>query len=155
MSEFASVAFEPRGDGFIASVPLSQLYLLGEQPDAALQEACAAYSSSIAAMRQALAQIEQLKGSRIPIPALKMWELGDAAAQLSARLEQESLEVEGLNEHLARDLGINGKRMGTIITFRRHLPDQSLIPETLGWSQCEKQARKVAEELKAGQLVVG
>ena len=61
------------------------------------------------------------------------------------------MELDSLNDHLVRDLGINAKRMGTIVTFRRHLPDMELIPETLGWSQCEKQARKVAEELKAAQ----
>ena len=45
--------------------------------------------------------------------------------------------------------------MGTIVTFRRHLPEKELIPESLGWSQCEKQARKVAEELKAAQSDAG
>ena len=57
--------------------------------------------------------------------------------------------MESLNDHLVRDLAINAKRMGTIVTFRRHLPEQEMIPESLGWSQCEKQARKVAEELRA------
>ena len=155
MPELASVVFEPREDGFIASAPLSHLGRMGARPDASLQEACRAYNRTLIVMQAVLDDIDQLKGQRIPIPARKMWELGDAVVNLGADLERDGLELDNLSEHLVRDLGINGKRMGTIITFRRHLPDQELIPESLGWSQCEKQARKVAEELKSGQPVAG
>ena len=51
--------------------------------------------------------------------------------------------------------GLTESGLGTIVTFRRHLPDLELIPESLRWSQCEKQARKVAEELKSAQSVAG
>lgn len=145
----ASVVLEPRGEGFVASIPLAQLELLGDRPDERLQVACDAYGRTVAAIREVLADIEQLKSRRTPIPARKMWELGDAVVNLGAELEENSMEMEGLNDHLVRDLGINAKRMGTIVTFRRHLPEQEMIPESLGWSQCEKQARKVAEELRA------
>ena len=151
MPDLASVALQPRADGFIASAPLTQLDRLGDKPEAALQTACAVYGRTISAMRQVLDDIDQLKKGRTPIPARKMWELGHAVVTLGAELEANAMELDGLNDHLVRDLGINGKRMGTIVTFRRHLPDQQLIPESLGWSQVEKQARKVAEELKAAQ----
>ena len=153
MGDLALIAVEPREDGFIASVPIAQLGRLGEKPEMSLQDACGAYGRAVGAMREVLADIDQLKSKRIPIPARKMWELGDAVVTLGFELEEDCMEVDGLNDHLVRDLGINGKRMGTIVTFRRHLPDKELIPESLGWSQCEKQARKVAEELKATQLV--
>ncbi len=155
MGELASIAVEPRDEGFVASVPIVQLDRLGDKPDVSLQAACDAYGRTIGTMREVMADIDQLKRKRIPIPARKMWELGDAVVALSAELEVDSMEVEGLNDHLVRDLGINGKRMGTIVTFRRHLPDKELIPESLGWSQCEKQARKVAKELRAAQCVTG
>lgn len=145
------IALEPRGDGFVASVPLAQLERLGERPEVCLQVACDAYGRTVESMREVLADIEQLKSKRTPIPARKMWELGDAVVNLGTELEENAMELDGLNDHLVRDLGINAKRMGTIVTFRRHLTDKELIPETLGWSQCEKQARKVAEELKAAQ----
>ena len=155
MGDLALIAVEPRDEGFVASVPIFLLDRLGDKPDVSLQAACDAYGRTIGAMREVMADIDQLKRKRIPIPARKMWELGDAVVALSSELEEDSMEVEGLNDHLVRDLGINGKRMGTIVTFRRHLPEKELIPEKLGWSQCEKQARKVAEELKAGQFVFG
>ena len=149
MGANASVALQPRGEAFVASIPLTQLELLGDRPDERLQVACDAYGRTVATIREVLADIEQLKSKRTPIPARKMWELGDAVVNLGAELEENSMEMQGLNDHLVRDLGINAKRMGTIVTFRRHLPEQEMIPETLGWSQCEKQARKVAQELKA------
>ena len=152
MGGLALIAVEPRDDGFIASVPIDQLELLGDKPEVSLQNACSAYGRAVGAMREVLADIDQLKSKRIPIPARKMWELGDAVVTLGCEMEEDRMEVDGLNDHLVRDLGINGKRMGTIVTFRRHLPDKELIPESLGWSQCEKQARKVAEELKSAQL---
>ena len=151
MGSPAMIALEPRDEGFVASVPLAQLERLGERPEVCLQGACNAYGRTVEAMREVLADIEQLKSKRTPIPARKMWELGDAVVNLSSELEENSMELDSLNEHLVRDLGINAKRMGTIVTFRRHLTDKELIPETLGWSQCEKQARKVAEELKAAE----
>ncbi len=149
MGANASVVLEPRGEGFVASIPLAQLELLGDRPDERLQVACDAYGRTVGRMREVLSDIEQLKSRRTPIPARKMWELGDALVNLGAELEENYLEMDGLNDHLVRDLSINAKRMGTIVTFRRHLPEQDMIPESLGWSQCEKQARKVAEELKA------
>ncbi len=155
MGDHAIVALEPRGEGFVASIPLTQLERLGDRPDERLKVACDSYGRTMAVMREVLADIEQLKGRRIPIPARKMWELGDAVVNLGTELEDNFMELDSLNDHLVRDLGINAKRMGTIVTFRRHLPDQEVIPETLGWSQCEKQARKVAEELKSAQAATG
>ena len=151
MGDFALVALEPRDEGFVSSVPVAQLDRLGDKPEICLQNACDSYARAVASMREVLADIDQLKSKRIPIPARKMWELGDAVVTLGSELEAEFMEIDGLNDHLVRDLGINAKRMGTIVTFRRHLPDQELIPESLGWSQCEKQARKVAEQLKSAQ----
>ncbi len=155
LSDLALVAFEPRYAGFVSSIPIAHLDYLGESPEIRLQQACEIYSRSIGAMRELLADLDKLKGKRIPIPARKMWELGDTVLALVAELEQSSMEPDNLNEQLVRDLGLNVKRLGTIVTFRRHLPDIELIPEFLGWSQCEKHARKVAQELKAGQPGLG
>lgn len=153
MGSLALIALEPRDEGFVSSVPISQLARLGDKPEVSLRVACDAYGRAIGAMREVLGDIDQLKSKRIPIPARKMWELGDAVVTLGVELEDCSMELDSINEHLVRDLGINAKRMGTIVTFRRHLPEKELIPESLGWSQCEKQARKVAEKLKSEQAM--
>ncbi len=155
MPDFALVAFEPRNAGFVSSVPIEHLAYLGERPEIRLLEACQIYGRAVGTMQKVLADLDKLKEERIPMPARKMWELGDAVLALIGELEQNSMEADSLNEQLARDLGLNGKRLGTIVTFRRHLPKLELIPESLGWSQCEKHARKVAQELKAAQPVAG
>ena len=151
MGELASVALEPRGGGYVASVSFGQLGRLGDDPDAALKVACDAYGRAVSTIRGVLADIEQLKQDRTPIPARKMWEMGDAVVNLGAEMEENSMEVASLNDHLVRDLALNVKRLGTIVTFRRHLPDQDYVPEGLGWSQCEKKARQVAQELRAAR----
>ena len=150
MSELTFVAFEPREEGFVASVPMEQLDALGEHPEALLRAASEAYKNSIGGMRSLLADIAALKARRITISARKIWELGDAVLALISELEQYSMELDGLYDHLVRDLGMKEKRIGTVITFRRHLPDKEFIPETLAWSQCEKRARKAAQSLSKG-----
>ena len=147
MTELTFVAFQPRAEGFIASVPMEQLDSLGADPEASLQKASVTYQCSVEAMRLLLSEMDGLKAKRIPIPARSVWELGDKVLALLCELRQSSMELDGLYEHLGRDLGMNEKRLGTVITFRRHLSDKELIPESLGWSQCEKSARKVAENL--------
>ena len=151
MKEPTFVAFVPKEEGFIASVPMEQLDALGSNPEAILEQAGSKYQSAISDMRSLLAELDSLKAKRTPIPASKVWELGDAVLALLNDLERSSMELDNLYEHLARDLGMNEKRLGTVITFRRHLSDKELIPESLKWSQCEKNARKVAENLSKGQ----
>lgn len=147
------VAFEPGRDGFRASVPMEQLDALGKHPEIALKEASNIYQNSVSRMRLMLAEMDVLKTNRSPIPARKVWELGDAVVALADDLGQKSMELDSLYDHLVRDLGMNEKRLGTMITFRRHLPKQEFIPESLGWSQCEKSARKVAKSLTQAHQV--
>ena len=151
MNEMTFVAFKPGEEGFIASVSIEQLDSLGARPEASLQKASEIYQRSIDIMRSLLADMVGLKARRTPITARRVWELGDAVLNLVGELSRSSMELDGLYEHLGRELGMNEKRLGTVVTFRRHLPDKELIPESLGWSQCEKSARKVAESLSKGQ----
>ena len=129
---------------------MEQLDDLGARPELALQAASALYQRSVAEMQMHLSEMAELKAQRQPITARKVWELGDAALTLVDNLAKTSLAVDGLYEHLVRDLGMNQKRLGTVITFRRHLPDKEFIPASLSWAQCEKSARKVAETLRKG-----
>lgn len=149
MAQTAFVAFEPREGGYVASVPIEQLEFLGDRPEAMLNEASATYGRSLQTMRVLLDDLERFKASRIAIPARKVWELGDAVLSLVEALRSASLELDGLYEHLERDMGIKRKRWEAAITFRRHLPAKELIPESLRWNQCEKNARGAAEQLAA------
>ena len=149
MEQTAFVAFEPRQDGFIASVPMDQLGVLGDHPEGVLSRAGATYRESVQAMQSLLNEFDRFKVSRIAIPARKVWELGDAVFALVEALRKSSLELDGLYEHLERDLGVKRKRWEATITFRRHLPTKALVPESLRWRECEKNARGMAERLAA------
>ena len=129
---------------------MEQLDDLGARPELALQAASAVYSRAVAEMRAQLAAMAELKAQRQPVTAQKCWELGDAILALVGQLTDMSLEVDGLYEHLTRDLGMKPKRLRTAITFRRHLPGKELIPASLRWSHCERGARQVAETLRKG-----
>ena len=154
MEQTAFVAFEPREDGFVASVPMGQLDSLGNHPESVLMAASIVYGRSVRAMRTILDDLDGLKAKRTPIPAQKIWEFGDAVFRLVDELRNSSLELDGLYEHLMRDLGIDNGRLGKYrmtraVTFRRHLPAKELIPESLRWRECEKNARGMAERLAA------
>ena len=148
------VAFEPREEGFIASVPMEHLESLGDHPEASLRAASATYHHHVDTMRSLLNDIERFKTNRIAIPARKMWDLGDSIFQLVDSLAESSLEIDGLYEHLSRDLKLHSGHLGMYrltraVTFRRYLPDRTLIPDSLGWRLCEKHVRKTAEQLAA------
>jgi len=67
----------------------------------------------------------------------------DALAELS-------LEIDDVYKHLVRDLGAKRKWLEKAIIFRRYLPTQDLIPQSLNWGRCEKGTRRVAERLRDG-----
>ena len=152
MDRIAFVAFEPREDGYVASVPIEQLDALGDHPEEVMREASKTYIHSIEAMGLLLDDLDRVKVSRTPIPAQKVWEFGDAVFRLVESLAYLSLEIDGLYEHLMRDLEIDKGRLGRYrmtraITFRRYLVNKDLIPASLDWRRCEKNARKTAEQL--------
>lgn len=154
MTQTAFIAFEPRDGGYIASVPMEQLDTLGDHPESVLIAASITYERSIRAMRTILDDLDGLKAKRTPIPAQKIWEFGDAVFRLVEELGNSSLEIDGLYEHLVRDLGIDNGRLGRYrmtraVTFRRYLEDKARIPDSLDWKRCEKNARKAAEQLAA------
>ena len=149
MEQTAFVAFAPRDGGYVASVPMEQLESLGDHPEAVLNEASTTYARSLQIMRSLVDEFEHFKANRTAIPAYKVWELGDAVLDFIKNLRGTSLEIDGLYEHLERDIGIKRKRWEAAITFRRHLPTKGLIPESLRWRECEKNARGIAEELVA------
>ena len=152
MGQMILVAFEPKVEGFIASVAIGQLESLGYNPEALLREASITYGHHIEVMRSLLDDIDGHKTNRIAIPASKMWNIGDAVFRLVGGLAKSGLEIDGLYEHLERDLRLHAGRIGMYrltraITFRRYLSDKALIPHSLHWSLCEKSARKAAQEL--------
>ena len=151
MSGLTFVAFEPRGDGFIASAPLEQLDNLGARPEAVLQAAGAVYGRAVAEMRAQLSAMAELKAQRQPITAQKVWELGDTIFNLSGNLAQSSLEFDDLYGHLTRDLGVKRMWLEKVIILRRYINRKELLPVSLKWHQFYSAPKKTAQRLLESQ----
>ena len=148
------VSFEPRNGSFVALLPLEGLITVGGDPAVLLQNVAKVYARYVTDMRLLIAEIQAFRTTHTPTPARKVWELGNAIFALREELEQLSLEMDSFYDHLVRDLGVKRKWLEKVIIFRRHLPDEELIPKPLNWGRCEKGTRNVAKRLRDGYKVV-
>jgi hypothetical protein len=101
-------------------------------------------------MRIFIKEIQALRNNRKLLPAFKIWQLGNAIFELQHNLNKLFLQLDGLYDHLVRDLGVKRKWLEKVIIFRRYLPDENAIPQSLNWGRCEKGTRLVAEKLRKG-----
>lgn len=144
------VSFEPRDGEFVAFLPIEQAILGERDPAVVIQEATKLYDRSIAKMRSIVADIEAHRLNRRPLPARRIWELGNAIFELKEELERLSFQLDGLYDHLIRDLGVKRKWLEKVVILRRYLPRKDLIPEALNWGCIEKGTRRKAERLRKG-----
>ena len=146
----AFVTMERRDNSFAAFLALEDLLLIVSDPEPTLQRAAELYEHAIVTMRSLIAEMQSYKAHRKPIPARIMWKLGDAIFQLKEELEALFLQLNGTYEHLARDLGVKREWLKKPVIFRRYLPKEDLIPESLSWRRCRDTVRKTAERLCKG-----
>ena len=144
------VSFEPNNGGFRAFLPMEEVLSDDQDPKVVLDRAVKIYAKSVQKMRHIIAETENLKASRKRVPAGKMWQLGDVIFRLVEDLKKQSLQLDGVYQHLSRDLQVKRKWLEKAIIFRRYLPDQSVIPQSLNWGSCEKGTRRAAERLRRG-----
>ncbi|MCR4434043.1 MAG: hypothetical protein NUV70_08355 [Caldiserica bacterium] len=142
------VSFEPSNGQYISSISLEGLFSLEDDPELILRKASEEYKKSIIVMRNIVNEIEMLRKKRVKLPARKVWELGNSIFELINNLEKLSLQINGLYQHLIRDLGVKRKWLEKVLIFRRYLPNVDIIPESLNWGRCEKGTRRIAESLK-------
>ena len=115
-----------------------------------LNKAATIYGSYICKMLVLVDVINVFRSNRRPLPARKIWQLGDIIFQLVDELSQLSLQIDGIYDHLARDLNAKRKWLEKVIIFRRYIPEERMIPEHLNWGKCEKGTRRVAELIQKG-----
>jgi len=144
------VAFEPRDGQFVALLSIEGLFSSDRDPEAVLRKAAEVYQRSTTRMKSLVEEIQASRADRQLVPARKIWNLGDAIFELKRELEKLSLQIDRLYDHLVRDLGAKRKWLEKVIIFRRYLPDEALIPQSLNWGRCEKGTRKAAERLRNG-----
>jgi len=115
-----------------------------------LSEAPKIYENAITRMNFLIFDIKAARSKHKPVVARKIWDVGDAIFTLRDELEELGLELDGIYDHLTRDLRVKRKWLEKVIILRRYLPEKELIPESLNWGRCEKGTRRVAEQIKAG-----
>lgn len=148
----AFVSFEPSNGMFRGFLPIDELVSGHDDPELKLKKAVEVYERSIEKMRNLVKEIQNFRSNRKLLPARKVWELGDAIFGLQHDLSKLSLQLDGLYDHLVRDLGVKRKWLEKVIIFRRYLPDENAIPQSLNWGRCEKGTRQAAEKLRRAYL---
>jgi len=150
LDKLAFVSFEPGNGRFIGFLSMEAAVSSERDPEAVLREATKIYERSITRMRSILVEVQAARTNRKPIPARKIWQIGHAIFELRDELKRLGLQLDGVYDHLTRDLGVKRKWLEKVVTLRRYIPDESLIPESLNWGRCEKGTRRVAERLSKG-----
>lgn len=146
------MSFEQAGDGFSASVSMNALGDVDGDLEALLARAARCYCEYVSALRRMVAEMETRRKNRSGLTASMMWAFGDAVFQLVDQMESMNLQIDGLYDHLARDLSVKRKWLEKAIIFRRYVPRGELIPPSLLWGRCEKGTRKVARKLLSGEM---
>lgn len=144
------VSFELKDGQFVGSLAIEAAIGNKRDPEVVLREATKIYKRSIKRMCSLIADIQNMRHSHKPIPARKIWQLGDAIFELRDDLENLSLQLDGLYSHLVRDLRVQRKWLEKVVILRRYLPKEDFIPESLNWGRCEKGTRRVAQRLRHG-----
>ncbi len=144
------VSFKPENSGYTGHVPIEELWSSNRDYETVLQEASNLYEGSIVRMQRMIDEINSYRNQRRLLPARKIWKLGIMIFTLIEDLKGLSLQIDGLYDHLCRDLNVKRKWLEKVIIFRRYIPNVSLIPDSLNWGRCEKGTRKIAERIAQG-----
>ena len=151
-NKLSFVYFEPRNGQFRTFLTMEKVITGQEDPEVFLNQVAELYGQAVKRMCSLVAEIQDMRTHRKLVPARKVWEVGDAIFKLGEDLEKFSLQVDGLYDHLVRDLGVKRKWLEKVIIFRRYLPEQKAIPDSLNWGRCEKGTRRIAEQIRGGML---
>lgn len=144
------VSFEPAGEQFRAYLSIEDAIFNQKDPETIAKKASIIYEDAIVRIKRQIAGIRTARASRKPITAREVWSVGDAIFSLVNNLKRTGLQIDGVYDHLTRDVGEKKKWFEKAIILRRYIPDLKLIPDSLNWGRIEKGTRKKAERLKAG-----
>ena len=144
------VSFKKNREKYDAFIAIDGFFSSNDDLEALLHKASTLYGSYIFQMRASISDITAFRNNRRPLPARKIWRLGDLIFKLVDELNQLSLQIDGIYDHLERDIEAKRKWLEKVIIFRRYIPEERVIPEHLNWGKCEKGTRRVAELIQKG-----
>lgn len=137
-----SITFKRVGSNFTGLIPIGSFLSAEEDLHKKLQSASSVYGDALTDMRATLAGIQQLGKRRAHAPARLVWRLGNSVFSLKRHLAQLSFEVDGLYDHICRDLEINRKWLEKVVILRRYVGRENLLPTSLTWGQIDKGTRR-------------
>ena len=144
------VSFERINDKFRGYLSMGVALGGDKEPEILLQKSIKIYENALKKMASIISDVKNSRASRVPVSARKIWQIGNIIFKLRDELEKIGLEIDGIYDHLPRDLEVKRKWLEKVIILRRYLPDIKQIPESLNWGRCEKSTRRKAERLRSG-----
>lgn len=150
MNNLILISFQPDDQGFVAHIPLGDLSLI-KNPEKSLKKASFDYAKAIQSMQGQLKELNEMKKNRKIIPARKIWKLGDSIFSLVDKMEQMLFCINGLYDHLTRELEVKKMWLEKVIIFRRYIADQKSIPKSLAWGKCSSSPRKATNLILSGK----
>ena len=146
-SKLGFISFEPSSQTFRGFLSIHTALEGDSDPEALARDAAAVYQLLVGHMRSAVGGIDALRRTHTPVPARAVWQLGDLIFRLTRELADLHLQLDGVYEHLTRELGVKRKWLEKVIILRRYIDDVSVIPESLNWGRLEKGTARRAREL--------
>jgi len=135
---------------FIGSISLQDLMKDGIRRDnlnSQTKKAASNYEKSIQECKVIIDKIK--KGASINQAFLRdMWSLGSKIRSFTNSLKKDGFYLNGLYEHLTRDLQVSRNLLEKVVIFRSYFSNRSLIPNNMLWREIRYAPRKNAEKLK-------
>lgn len=132
---------------FLASVPLQDLLLVRNKKtslDLATRKAASHYERLVDTCVLIIDRIRRQQPVFNLVDAKEMWMLGDAIHWFAGVLKKTGFCLDGLYEHLGRDLGISRSLIEKVIIFRTYLQNPRVIPDDVRWKEVRDAPRRAA-----------
>lgn len=142
------VSFNPSNGSFNGFLSIGVAFEVEDDPQILIKKAVGVYEKYIRKMRLMVEDLNEARLKHIPVPASKIWVFGNNIFMLKNELEYLGLQVDGLYEHLSRDLSVKRKWLEKVVILRRYIPSKNIIPRASKWGAFEKGTAKKARALK-------
>jgi len=144
------VSFEYRNGKLVGFLSSDFSVWIEKDPQRLLDKAIKIYGQSVDKLRENISRMQANRKLHKHTTAREVWQIGDSIFELKGKLETLGLQIDGLYDHLERDLAVKRKWLEKVIILRRYISSIDKIPKTLRWGRCEKGTRKKAIEINRG-----
>ena len=151
-----SIEFHPDDTGgqskFVGSVSLQELITRDETQislSSRTKRASKKYEQCLTQCKRILSRIGRYSSAN-QAPLRNMWSLGDKIHRLAKSLQKDGFYLNGLYDHLTRDLNVSRDLLERIVVFQSHLENRNLIPENMIWKDVRYAPGKNAKKLSQG-----